>query len=78
MQAKKPLTALLTLAVGVSMSASALAASPAASLPDVEQSWAASSIHRWLDAGLVEGNDAGLFRPTANLTRGELFHVIGT
>ena len=72
MQAKKPLTALLTLAVGVSMSASALAASPAASLPDVEQSWAASSIHRWLDAGLVEGNDAGLFRPTANLTRGEL------
>ena len=71
MHAKKPLAALLALAAGVSMSASALAA-PAAPLPDVEQSWAASSIHRWLDAGLVEGNDAGLFRPDANLTRGEL------
>lgn len=72
MQAKKPLALLLSLSLGLSMGSPALAAARQAKLPDVDQSWAAESIHRWLEAGLVEGNDQGLFRPSANLTRGEL------
>ena len=72
MQAKKPLALLLSLSMGLSMGTPALAAARQAQLPDVAQSWAADSIHRWLEAGLVEGNDQGLFRPAANLTRGEL------
>ena len=72
MQAKKPLALLLSLSMGLSMGTPALAAARETSLPDVGQSWAADSIHRWLEAGLVEGNDQGLFRPAANLTRGEL------
>ena len=71
MQAKKPLALLLSLSMGLSMGTPALAAR-AAKLPDVSQSWAADSIHRWLEAGLVEGDDNGLFRPAAQLTRGEL------
>ena len=72
MQAKKPLALLLSLSMGLSMGTPALAAARQDQLPDVAQSWAADSIHRWLEAGLVEGNDQGLFRPAANLTRGEL------
>lgn len=72
MQAKKPLALLLSLSMGLSMGSPALAAARETSLPDVGQSWAADSIHRWLEAGLVEGDDQGLFRPAANLTRGEL------
>ena len=72
MQAKKPLALLLSLSMGLSMGTPALAAARETSLPDVGQSWAADSIHRWLEAGLVEGDDQGLFRPAANLTRGEL------
>lgn len=72
MQAKKPLALLLSLSLGLSMGSPALAAARQAKLPDVDKSWAAESIHRWLEAGLVEGNDQGLFRPAANLTRGEL------
>ena len=72
MQAKKPLALLLSLSMGLSMGTPALAAARQDQLPDVAQSWAADSIHRWLGAGLVEGNDQGLFRPAANLTRGEL------
>ena len=72
MQAKKPLALLLFLSMGLSMGTPALAAARQDQLPDVAQSWAADSIHRWLGAGLVEGNDQGLFRPAANLTRGEL------
>lgn len=73
MDAKKPLALLLTLSMGLSAGLPALAAdTDKPTLPDVEQSWAADSIQRWLDAGLVEGNHAGLFQPAANLTRGEL------
>ena len=72
MQAKKPLALLLSLSMGLSMGTPALAAARETGLPDVGQSWAADSIHRWLEAGLVEGDDHGLFRPAANLTRGEL------
>lgn len=72
MQAKKPLALLLSLSMGLSMGSPALAAARETTLPDVGQSWAADSIHRWLEAGLVEGDDQGLFRPAANLTRGEL------
>ena len=72
MQAKKPLALLLSLSMGLSMGTPALAAARQDQLPDVAQSWAADSIHRWLEVGLVEGNDQGLFRPAANLTRGEL------
>lgn len=72
MQAKKPLALLLSLSMGLSMGTPALAAARETTLPDVGQSWAADSIHRWLEAGLVEGDDQGLFRPAANLTRGEL------
>ena len=72
MQAKKPLALLLSLSMGLSMGSPALAAARETKLPDVSQSWASESIHRWLEAGLVEGDDQGLFRPAANLTRGEL------
>lgn len=72
MQAKKPLALLLSLSMGLSLGTPALAAAKEISLPDVNQSWAADSIHRWLEAGLVEGDDQGTFRPAANLTRGEL------
>jgi N-acetylmuramoyl-L-alanine amidase len=45
--------------------------SPAAVFPDIREHWARESIERVARAGLMLGDDRGLFRPEDSLTRAE-------
>lgn len=73
MKMNKPLAAILSTTMTLSMlSVSALAAERKPLMEDAANSWAADSIDRWVQQGIVQGNADGSFKPYRSLTRGEL------
>ena len=74
MKIKKSLAAILSTTMTLSMlSVSAFAAEERKPLmEDAANSWAASSIDRWLQHGIVQGDKDGNFKPYRSLSRGEL------
>ena len=73
MRMKKSLAAILSSTMALSMlSVSAAAANAKPVMEDAANSWAASSIDRWVQHGIVEGNSDGTFKPYRSLSRGEL------
>ena len=76
MQMKKTLAAILSTSMTLSMlSVSAFAAEDKPLMEDAANSWAASSIDRWVQQGIVQGDADGSFKPYRSLTRGELATV---
>lgn len=76
MQIKKTLAAILSTSMTLSMlSVSAFAAEDKPLMEDAANSWAASSIDRWLQHGIVQGDTDDSFKPFRSLTRGELATV---
>ncbi len=65
-------TLALTQLSATALATDSVAVSARSTLSDVSSSWAATSIERWLDVGLVQGDEQGRFNPSNNLTRGEL------
>ena len=74
MKIKKSLAAILSTTMTLSMlSVSSFAAEERKPLmEDAANSWAASSIDRWLQHGIVQGDKDGNFKPYRSLSRGEL------
>lgn len=62
----------------VSITAPALSYAENAKYVDVENHWARTSIERWSDYEIVNGNEIGEFLPDANMTRGQLAKVLAT
>lgn len=58
--------------IACSLALSSVAFATSSMPADAQKSWASSSIERWIDAGLVQGDNNGNFNPSSNLTRGEL------
>lgn len=70
MKAKKFVSMTLASAMVASMMSTGAMAAP--TMADAEASWAASHIERWVDAGVVKGDENGNFNPSKTLTRAEL------
>lgn len=69
MKAKKLLTLALGAALAVSLTVPAMAAGK--TFPDVPGTWAESSITRWANAGVLEGDNTGEYKPSGPMTRAE-------
>lgn len=66
----------LVLAVALMASLAVLPAAAAGKFPDAVGTWAESSIDRWADAGLVQGDTNGNVNPTKDLTRAEMAAIL--
>ncbi len=66
----------LVLAVALMASLAVLPAAAAGKFPDAVGTWAESSIDRWADVGLIQGDTNGNVNPTQNLTRAEMAAVL--
>ncbi len=52
------------------------AAALAVEFNDTEGTWAADSIQRWVDAGIIQGDGTGSFNPEAGLDRGSAAKIV--
>lgn len=55
---------------------SLLSAASAAVPQDVQKHWAADTLEKWIDAGMIKGYPDGSFKPNAPVKRGELAALI--